>query len=401
MNGLRDAMAKVVEAGNCSGCGACALLSPSVTMNLDDSGYWRPQMQEGGDEVSDAVFQRICPGAEVRAPNNTQGIWHPTMGRSEGVWKAWACDEATRHRGSSGGVLTALAEWLIDQGEVTSMVSAAADHKEPQRTRSVRIVDRDTAFASAGSRYAPVGNAGCSLGAGEGFIGKPCEASAVRNYHRELDLDAALILSFYCAGTPRQSATDDLVAELADGQAITDMWYRGRGWPGKFTIQRADGSTASVTYDESWGRRLGPATQWRCKMCVDGVGEAADVVAADYWETDERGYPSFAEGQGFSALIARTPRGLDIVQRAVRDGAIFAEPITPDDLASVQPLQVQRRTTLMGRLLGTRLAGRPVPRYRGFHLWRLAMRHPGENWRAFRGAFRRARAAQVPGQGKA
>ena len=129
-------------------------------------------------------------------------------------------------------------------------------------------------------------------------------------------------------------------------------------------MRRAD-RDASLSYEESWGGVLGPATHWRCKVCADGVGESADVVAADFWRVDERGYPVFTEGPGSSALIARTERGLDAVLAAEAAGALVLRPIRMAELANVQPLQRNRRTSLFGRLLGSRLAGVPGPRYRG------------------------------------
>ena len=136
-------------------------------------------------------------------------------------------------------------------------------------------------------------------------------------------------------------------------------------------------------------------------MCADGVGESADVVAADFWRVDDRGYPVFTEGPGSSALIARTRRGLDAVLAAEAAGVLVLRPITMSALANVQPLQRNRRTTLFGRLVGSRLAGAPGPRYRGFRLWALALRHPRLNPRAARGARARLRRSTLPPPGTA
>ena len=103
------------------------------------------------------------------------------------------------------------------------------------------------------------------------------------------------------------------------------------------------------------------------------------------------GYPVFTEGPGSSALIARTERGLDAVLAAEAAGALVLRPISMAELANVQPLQRNRRTSLFGRLLGGRLAGVPGPRYRGFRLWALALAHPRRNLRAARGTRDRLR----------
>lgn len=412
---LRAAVARVVASGACSGCGACTLLDPGLEMRLDERGDLRPAPRsapatedsapEGSAATDPALAQRFrdsCPGVSVHAVIPTVGRRHPTMGPYIRVWKAWATDPVIRFQGSSGGALTAIAAWLLETGESARMVGARADASEPRRTVSVSILSREQAIAAAGSRYAPTASAGRreALLPGTVMVGKPCEVGAIRALTR--DGEAAegggpVLLSFFCAGTPSQHATDALAADLgAPATApLRDLWYRGRGWPGRFTIEHPDGTTADASYDDSWGSALGPAVQWRCKICADGVGESADITAADFWRSDERGYPVFAEGAGRSALIARTERGYDIVLRAVEAGVISVSPIEIDELASVQPLQTTRRSTLAGRLLGARLAGLRVPRFHGFGLVSLAIPRLRETLRVARGSLRRARALRA------
>ena len=407
---LDRAVAQVVATQNCSGCGACTQLDRGLEMRLDPAGYARPvrtdQLATAGPGA-DRTFDQICPGRRVESPRPAGATVHPTMGPAVSAWEAWAADAEIRHRGSSGGTLTALVAWLTETGQVTSVTGARAEPGRPQRTVSVSITSREDALAAAGSRYGPVSAvaAADALAPGTALVGKPCEISAARGLldaglggadGRDAGTSpdtAPLLLSFFCAGTPSQQATDQLVRDLgvAEGAELRDMWYRGRGWPGHFTAELADGSSVRTSYDESWGQHLGKATQWRCKICPDGVGENSDITAADFWHTDDRGYPVFAEGDGCSALIARTPRGHEVLTRAFAAGVLVGRPLDLDALAAVQPLQVSRRTTLLGRLAGTRLAGRPVPRYVGFPLARLAVRDWREAARTARGSFGRVR----------
>ncbi|MDM7855579.1 Coenzyme F420 hydrogenase/dehydrogenase, beta subunit C-terminal domain [Cellulomonas alba] len=412
---LDELVASVVDAGLCSGCGACTRLDDGLEMAIDGRGYLRPRRTAAGGGAAAgsatvgsatvgsapvatpdaaATFRTVCPGWTVTAQRHSGVPYHPTLGPVLGAWRAAAADPEIRRRGSSGGVLTALAAWLVERGEVTQVVGARAGD-EPRRTVPVVIRSRAEALASAGSRYAPVavGSHPDALDPRGATIGKPCEAVALRALARTRGEPAPLLLSFFCAGTPAQTATDDLVTELGlePGTPLDDLWYRGRGWPGRFTARAADGREVSASYDESWGGALGPTVQWRCKLCPDGTGESADVSAGDLWHADERGYPVFDDADGWSALVARTPRGLDVVERAITAGVLVATPVTAADVVAVQPLQRSRRRTLLGRLTGTRLAGARVPRYRGFGLLRLAGRNARENVRTARGTFRRVR----------
>ena len=146
-----------------------------------------------------------------------------------------------------------------------------------------------------------------------------------------------MLLSFFCAGTPSQLATDRLVTELGlptRRSAAPALVPRSR-LARPFHRRRADdGAEVSASYDESWGAALGPSVQWRCKICPDGVGESSDISAADFWHTDERGYPDFTEGEGCSAVLARTPRGQQILERAFAEGVLVGRPMELDALAA-------------------------------------------------------------------
>lgn len=396
-SGLRAAVEQVVAAGNCSGCGACALLDDRISMRLDRQGYLRPAFSTvaplDGRTCDVGRFEAVCPGRTVAGQNNPGATRHPLLGPTQGSWVAWATDETLRSTGSSGGALSALSAWLLESGKVDDVVAAKGDACDPTRTTSTRLVDPLDVLPAAGSRYAPVGNAALArLNARAGFVGKPCEASAVRALAETAGAPAPVILSFFCAGTPSQQATEDLLSDLQVSKPVRDLWYRGHGWPGRFTVTDQDGTEHSMDYQTSWGDSLGPTIQWRCKICPDGVGESADIVAADFWRSDDQGYPLFEEADGVSALIARTELGARLVAEAVTAGVIETRPLEPDDLARVQPFQVQRRSTLWGRLLGARLAGVRVPRYVGFSLWHLAAGRPLQTLRAARGTFARRRA---------
>lgn len=391
---LDDQVHQVVETGRCTGCGACTLLDDGLEMRLSGQGYLRPERVGASTASPDAAraFGRACPGRTVRAQRPPGSVYHPTLGPVAGCWEAAAADPEIRHRGSSGGVLTALSAWLVESGEAVRAVGASADPAEPRRTVPVTIQSRDEALAAAGSRYAPVAVASHqqALDADGVTVGKPCEAAALRSLSQ--GSEAPLIMSFFCAGTPSALATDAMLEQLGVGadEKVDDLWYRGRGWPGRFTARTGD-REVSATYDESWGGTLGPTVQWRCKICPDGIGESSDITAGDFWRSDDRGYPVFTETDGFSALIARTPRGLDVVRRAIAAGVVVVREITPDEVAGVQPLQRNRRGTLAGRLTGARLAGARIPRYRGFGLVRLGLHQARATARTARGTFRRVR----------
>lgn len=396
-NPLAKQINRVVESGNCTGCGACALLSPGVEMKLDGKGYMRPNVDLDLVDVSRmsaTKFKQVCPGVGIRARSAVPGgKVDPVVGPYFSAWQSYALDENTRHAGSSGGVLTALTSWMLEQGKYSEFVGARAAPEAPSRTVPVRIMTRAEALESAGSRYGPVANASLfQAEAGQGFIGKPCEASAVRQLLESSQSPeiGPIVLSFFCAGTPSQTATDALAEEIVGKRAkIASLKYRGDGWPGRFMVRTADGRSGWRSYEESWGQTLGRQLQTRCKLCVDGTGQDADVSVGDFWNVDGRGFPLFEDDGGNSVAIARTQRGHQLLVEAAAEGIIALDQVDLSRLTVIQPLQRDRMSTIPGRLLGRRLAGKPVPRYTGYGFVRRIVRNPKGNLRAVVGTWLR------------
>ena len=146
-----------------------------------------------------------------------------------------------------------------------------------------------------------------------------------------------------------------------------------------------------MTYAESWGRILSGTVQFRCKICPDGTGSFADVVCADAWETDIRGYPVFEESDGISLIVSRTEKGETLVQNAIQSDHLDAEPFDKCQLAAMQPGQVRKRRLTLARIAALRMLGRPIPHYAGFHLLRNAVQAGTiANARNLLGTLRRA-----------
>lgn len=393
----------VIDNDNCSGCGACALISNRVEMGLTEEGFLRPTVRESVPGAStrnssdDDIFRKTCPGIAVSAPDASQLQTHTVFGRYASVWQAWAVDSDVRHAGSSGGVLTALSAWLLETGRTKTIIGSRPSEAHPTRTVPVNIMSKEDAMRSSGSRYAPVSNLVLfnPTSTDNALVAKPCEASAAAQLQDALKVPAhgrPIVLSFFCAGTPSQRATDTLVTHLGvPVDSVRSLRYRGNGWPGDFEVATKDGITTGLSYDESWGEHLGRDVQWRCKFCVDGTGAHSDISVGDYWQSDDRGYPQFAEGAGRSVAIARTSRGHALLTEAAAAGVIYIEPLAVDKVEGVQPLQRVRKQTLAGRLAGRVLAGKRIPAYRGYRLMSASFREPLRTVKAVVGTFSRTR----------
>ncbi len=374
--GLPPSLQRVMRGDTCSNCGACAGIAPGVRLTRSPEGWWRPAADPAGppvDAALDARLAAICPGSTVapwqEAPNR-----HPLWGPYHRCLTGWSTDSEIRHTASSGGMLSSLALFALGTGMVDRVLHVGMDPDSPLLTAIRRSSGRESVLRGAGSRYGPAAplatlNAELAEPGRLLFIGKPCDAGALRQLCR---IDPAIaervpvILSFYCGATPSQDATTRLVRSMdAEPEHVTAFRYRGDGWPGFATAKMDDGSERRRSYAESWGDVLSKDVQLRCKICPDAVGGVADVAAGDAWYPAPDGYPSFDEAEGRSLVMTRTATGDALVAAAERAGAIETQPLDIGEIIKMQGSQGRRKRLVGGRVATLRAAGRPMPVMRG------------------------------------
>lgn len=383
----------------CAGCGGCQAVAPNkIRMMLDGPGYLRPVVQAPLSSEEEASIGAICPGlglTQDAAGRPDHELWGPILT----LYSGHATDSALRHNGASGAALSAILVHLLEIKEVDRVVQIAPDLDTPYANRTVISTTPGEVFAAAGSRYAPSAPLAVlsdilELPGRTAFVGKPCDAAALRAIAvRDPRVDEAIpyVLSFFCAGVPALSGAREILKALeVTEQDLAAFRYRGDGWPGQATATRHDGSRSTMSYHESWGKILTKHVQWRCRLCPDGTGGFADVVCADAWHCDDAGYPLFDEAEGQSLILARTERGRALVAAAEAARQIACTPMDAEEIAEMQPGQFGRRVETWARLVAVRVGGRPAPKYRGFHLV-TAMFRGGirRGLRAFLGTLRR------------
>lgn len=365
----------VLQRRLCAGCGACAHIGRDhgvVMLDIPTVGRRPVGVEFLPRELKDELIE-VCPGARVRAPewDHEPDRDEILVGPTKQIWEGWASDPELRWSASSGGVVSALATWALESAGMALVVHTGVDPDKPWRNRTVISSDREQLLANSGSRYTPSSPVE-ALRVIEAcdrpcvFIGKPCDVAAVAELRRsrpQLDRNLGLVLSFFCAGTPASAASLRLAGELGfeSPEEITDLRYRGRGWPGNFKVTAGDGSGRSLTYDESWGRLASRQRQLRCTLCPDGLGELADVTGGDAWHRRSEG------GAGISLILARTERGREAVLAAVADGYLSVSPSDPHRVVAAQGL-VRRRKLILARSLALRTLLLPTPSFPGFRL---------------------------------
>ena len=373
---------QVVSWRLCVGCGACVWVCPRKSVSLVDI------LDEGLHPVVDrdkcrncGMCIKVCPGIELlHAPFPKATIpqlkeaWGPVLE----VWEGYATDTEIRFKGSSGGVVTALSLFCLEQKLMIGALEIGADAMVPWQNVAVFSRNRTQLIACTGSRYSPA--APCEkldwIEQAERscvFIGKPCDVAALRKsqaINSTVDNKVGLAISIFCAGTPTTQGTKALLEAMGvEPKLVDEMRYRGYGWPGKVTVKVRgnDADVHQLSYSECWGKILSNFGQFRCLICPDTTGEFADIACGDPWHRKIE-----QSQQGYSLVLVRTERGREILHRAMQSGYLTLVPVQFSTLPCSQKALLNGRRNLFGRLFAMRLMGVPTPSFNGFSLL--------ENW---------------------
>ncbi|MET1029050.1 MAG: Coenzyme F420 hydrogenase/dehydrogenase, beta subunit C-terminal domain [Dongiaceae bacterium] len=364
---------EIVENGLCIGCGLCTGLADrgQISLVMTPEGRERPIVNCPLTQSQLDRINAVCPGTRIGGADpatQSDAARHDVVwGAAERLTIGYAGDPAVRYRASTGGVLTALGQFLLTSGRVKFILHVSASKTQPMRSEQRLSFDTASVMEGAGSRYgpaAPLVDFNEILERKEPFalIAKPCDITAVRNLARldpRVDQYMRYALTLVCGGASDLTKSEEILQQFAmREEELTLFRYRGNGNPGLTRIETTDGRTAEITYQQMWEDEAKWMIQPRCKICADAIGEGADIAASDVWPG---GGPT-GEDDGFNGILVRTQRGRELYDAAVEAGALTIErDIGFPDFDIFQPHQVRKKRAVWARLKGMEAAGKPVP----------------------------------------
>ncbi len=348
----------------CAGCGLCH--SVRQTSVHYENGFLKPDLVKDDLEFCESV----CPanGNHINLLNKDYPWGNFLLARV-----TWSKDERIRYEASSGGTLSTIAIYLLENKIVDEIIQIKKKDEEPIRTEYTISRNAEEVRKCSGSRYTVSNPLIDILNLIEqekkyAFIGKPCDVLALKNYIKkinpELKKNIIITMSFFCAGMPSRQANLRLLKELESNEKeCNDLIYRGNGWPGYATATNKNGKSASMTYNDSWGHILGRDINYFCRFCMDGIGEFADISCGDAWYLTSDKQPNFSEHDGRNITFARTEIGKKILLELEKNNKIVMEDYNLENLKYIQNYQYMRRSQIYSRILGLKICGKLVPEY--------------------------------------
>ncbi len=299
---------------NCTGCGLCSNVCSknAIHMVWSKDGFLIPQVDaEACINCGLCVKQCIALEEKQEFTDDINSVMS---------YGGWNNNTDIHLKSSSGGIFTALAGHVIEQGGIVFGVvwkdkyTAIFDKTESLEGLS-RMRGSKYTPAIPGKVYREVRNE-LKTGRKVLFSGTPCQVHALQKYLRK-SYDNLLTIDIVCHGAPTHLILEKYVAEdeVCSGKIIDHVSFRDKpeGWQ-RFhgTRHYTNGTTASCPLDQDVYMRLFLCDKALNKICYNcpyaHIPRQGDITLGDYWGVENH-HPDWPIDKGISAILANSDKG--------------------------------------------------------------------------------------------
>ncbi|NDV82029.1 Coenzyme F420 hydrogenase/dehydrogenase, beta subunit C-terminal domain [Bacteroides sp. 51] len=312
---------KLIIDNNCCGCYACLDICPQkcITMKEDEEGFNYPSINntkciECGKCVS------TCPNTNIELSSRLPYSTYAAIANNDSIHKS----------GSSGGVFSLLADYIIKNG---GKVWGAAFDSNLQ-LKHTSAVEKEDISKLCRSKYIQSSLQGVykaikldlSNNVFTLFVGTPCQCSALRNFLKK-EYSNLLIVDFVCHGVPSQSLFNSSLKwfEKKKNCTVTDFVFRHKSDKGKhlhaykieYTKKGKKRKTEGLHYDFPYyfGFQKYVTLRPSCYTCKYTSGKrCGDLTLGDFWGI-EKHWEGINAHKGVSMILSNTDKGENIINK--------------------------------------------------------------------------------------
>lgn len=298
---------------DCCGCHGCASVCPKgcITTERDAEGFWYPHVDESAC-IGCGLCEKVCPVLNAVAPDKTA---------KPAAYAAVIEEPHVRLESTSGGVFSALAKWVIENGGV---VFGAAWTENFREVRHIRVERMEDLALLRGSKYvqSTVGDcyaqAKAALKAGRPvlFSGTPCQVEGLHTFLGK-EYDGLLLVDIVCHGVPSPDVWKQYLAECeeAAGATAVSVQFRNKdtGWnTSSVKLEFENGAVQSNVIAKDYFVNAFLRNACLRPSCHDcrfkKLNRVSDLTLADFWGVEDI-CPEMDDNKGTSLVLVHSKKG--------------------------------------------------------------------------------------------
>ena len=264
----------------------------------------------------------------------------------------YSLDENLRWRAASGGVGSSILKYLFETKQIETAITFTFD------SNSLRYIPK---LIYSFDDYMPIGsiyqeidliqfikNHLNDIHGGFACFSLPCQSRAIK-YHLERTGHFCYIIGLTCSSQQSIEATEYLLKRIhIDRKDVTNIQYRGNGWPSGITIMLRSGEEKFVSNNFSIWTKIFHSRLFimpRCFRCNDTLNLNADITLADPWLKDILSSETIGQTLIFENVCS------DILIRACQRNYIQLQYINERTAVSSQQGTINRKEKYRNKLI--------------------------------------------------
>lgn len=319
----------------CCGCGTCTVVCPASAITLTFGERFNFPTIDTEKCILCQKCMEVCPSRFLL--NGTKpDVEYKVASNDSTAYLIHAKDEILRRDAASGGFISGLFLYLLENKKIDGCIVTRCEGKNPLVAETFIATDKQSIISASGSKYAPV--SACTIlkdvlkkPGKYAFVGTPCMLEGLaklEKYFPELKDIITLRIGFVCAGMASRLSTKNYIEQQGHVslKEVRKICYRGDGWPGRF---RVFGEGHKLLMDKpliggSLIHVVGVDHYLRCANCLDHWSHYSDIIVSDPWKEEM----VHTEKLGRSAIMIKNEIGRNAVLPAIEDGFFIADNIS-------------------------------------------------------------------------
>ncbi len=299
---------------NCVGCGACKAVCKldAVSITKNYGGFIKCYI-DTNKCVNCGMCTKACPTINIPQKESPEEVF------------AFKAEDRIRKNATSGGVASAFAEKVINNGGAVYGASLDGNFN----LKHIRINRVEDIALIQGTKYIQSDMTGVfnnlknDLESGKPvlFTGTPCQVASVKNFvsSKKLDIQNLYLCDIICHGVPSPKVFKDYIEWLGgtEKSKITKYYFRNKNFSWRGDSSSAETDTAEIKRNKNvsafmnlyYGNNITCDACFNCKFTSqDRVG---DLTISDFWGI-EKDNPDFEDKLGVSMVLVNSQKGKEL-----------------------------------------------------------------------------------------
>lgn len=347
---VKNTVDKVVGDGLCTSCGICAGSCHEKCISFIYDKERNTPVVDKTRCVSCGLCYAVCPGKGIELNKLADSLFANGLvikrdtyaGYYRHTYVGHSNDNEVRMHCATGGMVTQFLSWLLAKGEIDGAVVVRYKKDNPLEPEPFIATNMEELWDSRSSKYVVLSHDNVAKEIANGkyrnlvVVGLPCQIQGWRQLAKKNNRVRDAIRGYfaiYCSINKTKLTIPYYLQHYEiDADKIGRFAFRDDGCMGYMKFEdKQGGMMKRIPYKEYWFGTHSFFTNPRCLMCVDQLGELADISFGDIHIK-----PYSDDTIGTNSIIARSSYWDDLICKCKEENVITLDEIPVETLVRSQ-----------------------------------------------------------------